>query len=700
MGRGGRGERLIGRECSLRVTVDALRLGTSSAEEGFNMRWIISAVALLLFVEVAVAQPVTEDPELKWLAEQLDMAPEDLLTEWMEFTPEVERRLAANPAVRAQLEAKEKEQNLERGISGLKEYYANRTAAGLPMDPALVKVFSQMIRDAGGDPDAVIAGLSGQDTRRVELPSRPTPTPAPKVKVTPSPVRTLRPPQGTQLIEGHPVGGRTTARLSRANATNTDTGGLPYGDTVPLDWYDCYLLDVEAPADLNPVGVLKLNQPGRYEWVSGTSRVQGSWRLKANDDGEYHKIQMTGGIEGRSSDNESYVDTDEFGAGFEAYDRRLERKIYCFQQGPRADQARLMLSRSMIQPGVMRGHIATGEPAQIKFSDGTYQVDDVTGRIETMTKLSTYGSNPWRTKHYFKGGVLDKTVGVYEEDNSGNRALEISLTIRKTSTFMVSEETKLVATLSGRGQARPEAMFGLGKAPPGRGGGISGIYRTRDLYSSSFDLVTRHFFANGYFSDDVPVDGIDIDCTRLKPNGEPFCLRYEKKGNRIRLEDSPGVWWDDGWVSFARVGDGFEIDGEIHEATLDLSGHTWDALYVNQGGHTTGGPLSSSSTAMVWESGFQFTADGRFRSNNLSSVSTTVNSDFSIDAPTIASNNSSDNDSATGTYAFVGNWLELSYNDGRKKRLFASVTSKDSLDKRRPPKYIHIDGKIYWIPDD
>ena len=75
---------------------------------------------------------------------------------------------------------------------------------------------------------------------------------------------------------------------------------------------------------------------------------------------------------------------------------------------------------------------------------------------------------------------------------------------------------------------------------------MDGLFYGYDLVSqgtfSTSEPRFYRFFPNGYVFDGVPEgDPADIDCTRTKPNGAPFCDTYQVSSGLIRIEDSDPV---------------------------------------------------------------------------------------------------------------------------------------------------------------
>ncbi|MGL5011465.1 MAG: hypothetical protein ACRC6I_16420, partial [Paracoccaceae bacterium] len=185
------------------------------------------------------------------------------------------------------------------------------------------------------------------------------------------------------------------------------------------------------------------------------------------------------------------------------------------------------------------------------------------------------------------------------------------------------------------------------------------------------------------------------DCSRTTPSGEEVCGEYRIVGTRISRRDerdyAPDAWSDN--ATLTRTDDGFTIDDieytrVIPPAQADLIG-TWTLDDFTGSGPGLGGGVGSYTDSETY---WIFTSDNRFEWQT-SGTNTTLISPDPILGGVSGGGSSSFSDGGTGTFTLTDIWLDLTFDDGRTKRLPVFASQPEDGDKRS----ITIDGDDLWL---
>ncbi len=211
-----------------------------------------------------------------------------------------------------------------------------------------------------------------------------------------------------------------------------------------------------------------------------------------------------------------------------------------------------------------------------------------------------------------------------------------------------------------------------------------------------FGLNTRilTFFPDGNYSDIDPEDfGEGIDCSRTSPSGRRVCLHYEVRGSQIRMEEDFGEWGE--WLPLAKKGRNLQIDEQDHFRLAPMTGLRVDAFYSSDGARYNGALNTGISTN--FEEGYALSRDGRFAWRS-SSTSTVMISPDPFLGGAVGGGSSSRSDGGTGTYAVEGNWMTLTFDDGRTIRVFVHADDKGWRRGQPAPDTITFNGDTLYLP--
>ncbi|THF66711.1 hypothetical protein E7T06_20635 [Deinococcus sp. Arct2-2] len=500
-----------------------------------------------------------------------------------------------------------------------------------------------------------------------------------------------------------PSGAVSTPRLpalawaaAPANRTASSRPGLdfpaarkagfdPKTDLLP-DTFDCYLGktdDDEGWRPMTPTPDLRvaIQKGGTYAFNDGTTHSQGRW-AKTLDENKQPRTRLMGPL-GNVSSLGIYIYDDDEGQSFTASHTGSGREVRCYQAGPRAEAVRMELTKVRAGDGPMTCVDAGGgQPYTLNFATSgaglTYSTPKGKGQARTFFS-NPYGD--WKGQAGFSGGPFDLGIGEMSEDENGNRRLTIEETTHESRGIFYREtNVRPVATCRARVQPRPRLLYGQTPAPKtGASSGVSGLFISNqfvtrfngNFVNNSYEAQLSWFTPDGYTLDDIDPDdfGTLPDCTRTKPNGEPFCERYILKGTSLRLPD------EDKAEAFKKISDGFVVgETEYHRATpptaKSLPGvydSNTDSSSGSQGGGSQIGIYNSLS------GGYRFTPDGQFSWKYSSSSRTLISpnafgNDFG--GGVMGGSSSSFSDGGEGRYTLDGHWLSLNLTDGRKFRRF------------------------------
>ena len=456
-------------------------------------------------------------------------------------------------------------------------------------------------------------------------------------------------------------------------------------DVDPLpDIFECYLGkndDDKGQRPMTPTPDLRVafSKDGSYAYNDGVTRSAGRWAQKIGDD--KRKLTTLSGPLVTGSRFGIYLYDDDAGQRFIATQSGTGREVRCYQAGPRAEAVRLELTRLRIGDGPLSCVGADGPAFPLTFSGSgsqmTYSTPKGNGRVQTSFSSS---SENWRGQAGFSGGPFDLAVGEMTEDDLGNRTLTISESTTTRGMFYSETNTQRIALCRAKVPPRPDVLYGQNPAPKtGVSGGPDGLY----VSSQSVSRYTGMFFFNvveaqlslftsgGSVMTDLDPDELGTlpDCTRTKPNGDPFCERYSLKSGALLM---PG---DDKAQAYKPTADGFELGDTEYYRAAPPTAKTLPGVYDSnsdsssgaQGGGTDIGVYSSLS------SGYRFTADGQFSWKYSSSSSTLLspNSWGSINGyGATGGGSSTSSGGGQGSYTLDGHWLTLNFSDGRKLRRF------------------------------
>ena len=536
--------------------------------------------------------------------------------------------------------------------------------------------------------------------------------PAPKPQPTPGrrpPARQDRPdsvalsPGAGDILPGHPLGGIVSAKTEVDWVAAMALGINPERYLIPDRFY-CFETDEKQTIRLNPFGVLTIKPNGRYDFLAGGKSRSGRYTRILDDDGD-PRYTFEGPL--YSSSYGSFFRYDEFGQSVDPYTGDPRRELTCKQKGAASEAYTLEISREMLQPGTMNCIVADGRITPVTFGNGSYSMGGRRGQFRTVGRLSGNGGTGIESE--FTSGPWKGLLGEYAEDKDGNRTLKVyEEKDTSSSMFVISSETTGKAYCTSRGPARSSALYGHRKIedPDVAAAGIEGVfsawrwgvvgwYDYGALYGMRTDTLT--FYANGHYTDIEPQEYNEVpDCSRSKPNGKPLCEVYEIRNSKIRFRDEEGDW--DDWMEFKLTPKGFEVDEKEQYnpiATMDgmkIGGvYTTSDIYSGPGFSAIG---PSAGTISYSDTGYVFLENGLFQWRSERSSDTYINSDpmgiVGGGVMGVASNSSSDG--GFGTYEVEGNWLILTFTDGRVMRKHIHVKEKGWEPGDGPPRELYIDG--------
>jgi len=449
----------------------------------------------------------------------------------------------------------------------------------------------------------------------------------------------------------------------------------PRKQPVP-DEFRCYP-ELKSDTYQKPVFALQMLGKGQYRVGNDT----GTYTVKA--DGSFSRVQFGSGPLRGTDDSTIFWDR-KYGQSIKLYrfplkdDRSVS--LLCYQRGAREALAQLEFRRKEPQPGSYACRSTDGKNTdkgtlqilanktyRYAGGDGKYHADILGDQSDDYSSVD------------FSGGPLDDTNVTYRENDLGER--QFSVINRMKCTVVVKP------TLP--------AQFGTdpAPAPPKGAGGLQGAYSMQQqqvMVGGGLQFV-RYFYIfsrNGYvFTDDPDTSLADADCRRTFPNDLPVCEVYRLQGDLITIgTDKP--------VRFERRGSTLVLDGDSlgpvqPVGNLRLQGEYKSTSTFTAVGGTGGG---------VFLNFLRFGKDGRFtRESNggISITTTTTGNSFGDVTGGVSSSSDRKN---SGKYAFAGNTLTLSYDDGRVERLFAFLP-QIGKDGKPDLKWLYLKGDDYFLQD-
>ncbi|MEF2279636.1 hypothetical protein V3W47_15180 [Deinococcus sp. YIM 134068] len=455
----------------------------------------------------------------------------------------------------------------------------------------------------------------------------------------------------------------------------------PRTDLLP-DAFDCYFVgeynrdDVRA---MTPTPDLRVAVAagGTYTLTDGTTRTSGRW-TQPKAAGETPTLTL----EGPLTASRSYVrGNDDDGQTFQAEHAATRRGVLCYQAGPRAEALRLELTRKRVGTEALTCRDARGgSPYALNFGAGTYSTPRGNGR--TRLVFSGSRSGDWAGLVQFTGGPFDLSVGEMDEDEHGNRELEITEKTTDSRLFYRESTTTLIATCRARVTPRPGLLYGRAPAPnTGVGGGPDGLFvslqnRPRiigTLFTAWYELELSLFRPGGFHLDGLdPTElGTVPDCTRTRPNGDPFCERYTLKGGQLLFQDDDGTWDDP--QAYRKTADGFTLGETRYVRVTPLTAAALAGVYTSEdftGSGPAGGALGGGvGVYNALSGGYLFTPQGGFQWKSSSSSSTLI-SPNPVLGGAVGGGSSTRTEGGQGKLTVKDNWLTLTFDDGRVQRLF------------------------------
>jgi hypothetical protein len=515
----------------------------------------------------------------------------------------------------------------------------------------------------------------------------------------------LVPVQSVQLPTGWPSGGLVTpARAAIDWPTALKMNLDPKRQMLP-DRFECYIMDKEYDknprrAVPKPDATLTIRSNGTYDYTTDAGADSGTWQFQVEEILKYHDFTgpLIGKLRGSAATQTTTVIYSDHGQRIDILERSgPRRKLACHQAGPAAENARLEMARGVLGPETLQCVSAKdGGQFPVQFSGADYRSARGAGSMQNYSLFN--GSTHWKGAAEFSGGPFDLAIGAVAEDRHGNRTVTIAIERTHKSAFLVSSSTEPIATCFGKRIPRPSAVYGAGRAPisPGKPGlqGRFSSMQSEYQVGGNIAFVSRifSFAADGYYTDETPVAN-ETDCTRLRPNGQPVCLRYEIADGRIRLQNNPGSWAGVKWEPFSRSGAGLKIDGDDYKPVRTLSALALEGRYGTQSSFQSGGiGIGETFTAFIRKGGLRFYRDGRFEMNRAqqfySGTSTNALGQSAPAGPDRANKASG----STGRYQIEGNWLTLTRDTGEIDRLFIHLGGIDAA-PGKSPEFLFIDGE-------
>ena len=505
-----------------------------------------------------------------------------------------------------------------------------------------------------------------------------------------------------------PAPGRTVSSVPSIDFPTARKKGLNPDDDLLPDSFDCYFVGEYSGRDVRamsptPDARIQVSAGGTYAFNDGAAKASGRWTV-TKEDGKTKSVGLDGPLVAKSI----YVNGNDNGQEFSATHAATERGVRCYQNGPSAELLRLELTKKRIGTESLTCQDARdGTPYKLTFGNGMYSTPKGSGHV----RLGFSGtSSGWQGLAGFTGGPFDLSTGSMDEDDAGNRTLTISeKNTERRGYWYTSTTTTPIALCRAKVTPKPTPLYGRNAAPKtGMKGGPDGLfvslqnhpYTSGTLFLQSYGLELGVFRPDGYTLDDI--DPSDLgglpDCTRTRPNGDPFCDRYELKGGKLRTQDSDGDWSDP--EAYKATSEGFKLGDTSYSRVLPLKPADLAGVFSTEdfsGSGPIGGALGGGAGVYnSLSSGYQFTPNGQFQWKYSSSSSTLISPSLITGGGVTGGGGSTRTDSGQGTYSLKDNWLTLKFADGRTQRLY--VYGTPAADFKNDPtlgKRINIGGT--WL---
>lgn len=387
-------------------------------------------------------------------------------------------------------------------------------------------------------------------------------------------------------------------------------------------------------------------------------------------------------LSGPLTDAGGFLSFDEFGQTFFLSRVELGEESFsfdCYQQGASKERALIEFRLKTPQLGAYQCRDAeTGEAQSLELLAGNrYQIG---GNIGTyaLSELLESGSNS--RIEWLSGPFLDEVSFYSEEEDTGYRDFSISVNTGGAAyPGFAYSSSELALTCEGIGEPVSFAKYGTEVAPPALGSdvAIDGFFYKLELSyngtTPSYEPLFYRFFPNGYVFIGTPGAGepSQIDCSRTRPNGMPFCAMYSVRANTLYLSDE-GEQENYSFSLNAGIPilDDEQLIPVTANAVTSLNGLYW-GNYFSQTGFC--GPYSiCSSTYLEWN--YDLKPDGSFvyatSSQNLSS------SDTALGSTNVSGFGNSSN---TGSYTVGPHSIELRYNNGKVETFFMFIQDAETF---------------------
>ncbi len=427
------------------------------------------------------------------------------------------------------------------------------------------------------------------------------------------------------------------------------------------DEFRCY--DTSGVDYSRPQLVVQITAPGQYlsSYGGGTFTVE---------DAEYTPdITWTSGPLKDAGGSLYFGD---YGQSFSPYVTLGEERytFECFQQGARERQALAEFRLRDPQPGTYQCQdVETGQTEALELLPGlNYTLGGQRGTYSVTDVLDDSGSSQIS---WLSGPLAESDASYLEEEGTGYR--EVSMR-RSEHYSWFGSSSSLSVVCSAVGEPVVFARYGDGVAPPVQGNeqALSGFFYRYEYVASGMTGGMQPafylFFPSGYVhTGDVEGDPADIDCSRTKPNGAPYCETYRTSRNFLSIGESDPVTF--GVENGVPVLDG-EAMYPVVSGITSLDGDFW-ANYFWSMGFCMGEYSSCSSTYLEWE--YIFTPEGRFEygSSNQSLMSSNFGDMGGVNA------GSSGSDYESGGYTIEGNTIELRFDNGKVEKKFIMITDPE-----------------------
>jgi hypothetical protein len=500
-----------------------------------------------------------------------------------------------------------------------------------------------------------------------------------------------------------PKGGLVPSTTAEINWQQARAMGLnPEDDLLPVT-FDCYATKYSRSTSPNPDGILKVQLGGTYSYRSDQVAGGGVYSRESKENNAGY--ELSGVLLHGSRYSALHPDNDDYGQVIEIREpskdeNKYDRELTCYQQGPTAEAARIMMSRGVISDETMQCQLPSGGVAAIRFGNGTYSSAQGGGNYEDYL-ISKY-NNDWKGGFSFKSGPFKDAIGYLTEDEAGNRSMDVAIyTTTSTMLTSVTDKENLAACYS-KSVAKPMPIYGNIPVPAtGITAGLSGVYTKLDYYMAGANnmiqiqtLAVVTFKPNGWYYEGIP-NNPGIDCTKTKPSGKPICSRYEVKGGMYRVQNDGENWREEDWETLTRAGSKITIGSTKYDAIVPLTGRKLLGKYTMTRGSSSGSVTGVLATS-ISEGEMVFTADGRLTASrsDWNRIGIGVGTDWAPSAITGA-RSQVDGNNIEGRYRIEGNWLILTQDNGEELRKYIYADASNSA-AGQSPGLIYVDGDDYF----